>query len=126
MKKSIDDTQLASWLLRVGLTFVFLYAGVSSLQHPLEWIGFLPAFLTKAITATALLKIMAVYELTLAAWLISGKWLKYSALLCAITLVGIILANSSQLITTFRDIGLAFMALALFIAESSYARENRS
>lgn len=104
-------------MLRLGLAAVFLYAGISSLQHPLEWVGFLPAFLTKAVAATTLLKAIAIYELGLVVWLISGKFLKYCALLCALTLAGIVISNPSQLITTFRDIGLAFMALALFFAE---------
>ena len=117
MKKNINNPKIASWLLRIGLAAVFLYASISSLQHPLEWVGFLPTFMTKAVTATTLIKVFAIYELGLAVWLISGKLLKYSALLCALTLGGIVVTNPTQLITTFRDIGLAFMALALFFVE---------
>jgi hypothetical protein len=83
----------------------------------LEWVGFLPTFLTKAISGTTLIKIFAIYELILSAWLLSGKLLRYCALLCALTLAGIVITNPSQLITTFRDIGLAFMALSLFFIE---------
>lgn len=117
MRNNISNTNVTSWLLRLGLAAVFLYAGISSLQHPLEWVGFLPTFLTKAVAATTLIKVFAIYELVLAIWLISGKLLKYSALLCALTLAVIVITNPSQLITTFRDMGLAFMALALFFAE---------
>jgi uncharacterized membrane protein YphA (DoxX/SURF4 family) len=117
VKRSAHDPKIVSWLLRGGLVFVFLYAGISSLQHPLEWVGFLPTFLTKIVTATTLIKIFAIYELALALWIISGKFLRYSALLCAVTLAGIVITNPSQLITTFRDVGLACMALALFFTE---------
>jgi uncharacterized membrane protein YphA (DoxX/SURF4 family) len=117
MKKNISSTNITSWLLRAGLAIVFLYAGVSSLQHPFDWVSFLPFFLTKAIAATTLIKLFAIYELALAIWLISGKLLKYSSLLCALTLAGIVITNPHQLLTTFRDVGLAFMALALFFAE---------
>jgi|SRR5579884_1242913 len=110
--------QVATWLLRAGLSVVFLYAAISSLMHPLEWVGFLPDFLTKIIAATTLLKIFAVYELALALLLLTGKFLRYCALISAITLAGIVIVNPSQLITTFRDIGLAFMALALFFIAS--------
>jgi len=99
------------------LAIVFLYAGIASLQHPLDWIVFLPHFLTRVATGSVLIRVFAVYELGLAVWLLSGKLLKYSALLCACTLAGIIVTNPSQLITTFRDIGLTFMALALFFVE---------
>ena len=61
----------------------------------------------------------SVYELVLALWLISGRFLRYSALLCAVTLAGIVLTNPSQLITTFRDIGLICMALALVFVSRS-------
>jgi uncharacterized membrane protein YphA (DoxX/SURF4 family) len=117
MKKTISNINVASWLLRIGLAIVFLYAAVSSLQHPVEWIGFLPKFLTKAVDGTILIKFFAVYELVLATWLLSGKFLRYCALLCTPTLGGIVVMNPSQLITTFRDIGLTFMALALVFVE---------
>lgn len=117
MKKNTSNINITSWLLRIGLAIVFLYAAISSLQHPLEWVGFLPTFLTKEVAATTLIKFFAVYELILALWLLSGKFLKYCALLCALTLAGIVITNPSQLITTFRDIGLACMALALSFVE---------
>jgi hypothetical protein len=115
--KHMDGTQISSWILRLGLVAVFLYACVSSLQHPLIWAGFLPLFMTKAISATTLVKVFAAYELILVAWLLSGKFLAYAALACTLTLAGIVVTNPSQLITTFRDIGLACMALALFFIE---------
>lgn len=117
MRKSINNINITSWVLRIGLAIVFLYAGISSLQHPLEWVGFLPGFMTKVIAATTLIKVFAIYELGLAVWLISGKLIRYSALLCTLTLAGIVITNPGQLITTFRDIGLAFMALALIFLD---------
>ena len=109
---------VVSMLLRTGLAFVFLYAAVSSLRQPLVWAAYLPGFLTQSISATLLIKIFAVYELGLAAWLLTGKQTKYAALLCAATLTGIVITNSSQLTTTFRDIGLVFMAAALYFGEN--------
>jgi hypothetical protein len=117
MAKHANNSGAVSWLLRIGLAFVFLYAATASLQHPLVWAIYLPAFLTKAIAATTLIKIVAIYELALVVWLLSGKYVRYCALLCALTLAGIVLTNPSQLITTFRDVGLVFMALALFFVE---------
>ncbi len=117
MSKHINNSGAVSWLLRIGLAFVFLYAATASLQHPLVWAVYMPAFLTKAIASTTLIKIVAVYELALVVWLLSGKYVRYCALLCALTLAGIVLTNPSQLITTFRDVGLVFMALALFFVE---------
>jgi uncharacterized membrane protein YphA (DoxX/SURF4 family) len=109
----IDHRQAGLWCLRLGLAFVFAYAGVSSLQQPLEWVGYLPSFMTQLIDAMLLIKLLAVYELLLAAWLLSARFTRYAALLSAATLAGILVANIGQLIITFRDVGLVLMALAL-------------
>jgi hypothetical protein len=121
--KKLQEIDFSSWSLRLGLVFVFLYAGVSSLQDPLVWASFLPGFMTRIVTGTTLVKFFAVYELLLVAWLVSGKRLRWCALLCTVTLAGIVFANLSQLLVTFRDVGLACMALALFFAASMRTRQ---
>lgn len=117
MDKAFNDKKMVSWALRIGLALVFLYAGISSLKNPLEWAGFLPGFLTNHFNATTLVKLFAIYELILVAWLVSGKFLKYCAILCFLTFGGILITNFGQLLITFRDVGLAFMAIALFFNE---------
>src|SRR5579872_7487517 len=112
-KKGMAQDKLRTWALRAGLAFVFLYAALSSLAHPVEWIGYLPTFLTSRFHGTILIRFFSVYELILTIWLVSGWYLRYVAILCFLTLVGIVLVNPTQLIITFRDIGLACMALAL-------------
>jgi uncharacterized membrane protein YphA (DoxX/SURF4 family) len=104
-------------LLRIGLSIIFLYASISSLKNPQDWIGYLPQFLRDSVSATTLLHVFSAYEIVLAAWLLSGKYVKYAALLCAATLSGIVLSNFSLFAITFRDIALTFAALALFFAE---------
>ncbi len=119
MKAKAHKQNIVTILLRVGLAIVFLYAAVSSLQHPLSWAGFLPSFTTKLVDPVLAIRLLAVYEVALAAWLLSGKYVQYGALLCAATLAGIILVNPAQLIITFRDIGLVFAAVALYFAEQN-------
>jgi hypothetical protein len=117
VKKNINNIDIVAALLRAGLVLVFLYAAISSLQHPLEWEGFLPNFLTQSLSANTLIKLFALYELVLVVWLVSGRYIRYCALLCTITLLGIVVTNPSQLITTFRDVGLACMSLALYFEQ---------
>jgi|GEM_PF-4069413 len=62
---------------RTGLAFVFAYASISSLQHPLEWVRLLPSFTAKMIDGTTHLKSFAIYEMALTSWLIYGKFLRY-------------------------------------------------
>lgn len=112
-QKQTDKTLFAGWLLRAALAVVFIYAAVGSLLHPDIWLGYLPAFLQRMSNAHGLLKVFAVYEIVLALWILSGRWLRSAALLAAATLAGIVLAQPGDLIISFRDIGLALAALAL-------------
>ena len=105
--------KLPAILLRVGLAFVFGYAAISSLISPSDWIGYLPKSATSIVPGDILLKIMSVYELGLAAWLIVGRQVRYAATVSALTLAGITAANIGLIAITFRDIGLIFAALAL-------------
>jgi len=109
----MDQSKLTSLLLRLGLAIVFLYAAAGSLLQPQEWVGYLPPFLAKLSFADSLLKLFAIYEIVLALWLLSGRFVRYAGVLAALTFAGITLAQPSVFIVTFRDIGLLFMALAL-------------
>lgn len=122
--KHIHSVEAAAWMLRIGLAFVFLYAAVSSLRHPVLWAAFLPTFLTERITGATLVTYFSIYEVALTLWLLSGRFTRYVAALCFLTFGGIVLANPSQLLTTFRDIGLAFMALALFFLSQPTIRQR--
>jgi len=102
-------------LLAAGLAFVFAYAAIASFRQPGEWVGYVPSFMTKAVPADTAVKAIAGYELLLSAWLLSGKYRKYAAALSALTLAGIVVFNWGQMLITFRDVGLFFMALALFL-----------
>ena len=113
MHTILDKPALPAILLRVGLAIIMLYAAIGSLTDPREWIAYLPSFMTEVVDADILLKLFAVYELILAAWLLSGVCIRYAALLVAATLAGIILANFELFMITFRDIALIFAALAL-------------
>lgn len=118
MSTNLENAQYSRWLLQIGLAAVFLYAAIGSLMHPAEWTGYLPSFLNSLIAADKLIKIFAVYELVLAIWLLSGKYLKLISIICALTFIGILIFNPHQFIVTFRDVGLMFMALSLLFFPS--------
>ncbi len=111
------NPNLAKVLLRIGLAGVFLYAAVSALRTPEAWLGFVPGFLTKLVSAKAVLDILAVLQLVLVVGLIVGRYLKVTAALSALLLASIILFNWNSLVVTFRDFGLVFMALALIFLD---------
>lgn len=114
--KSLSGKQLSPLLLRAGLSIIFLYAAVSSLTNPLDWVGYLPQSMRRAPSARTYLHAFSVYEIMLVLWLVSGKYLRYAGLVCAVTLAGIVASNFSLFAITFRDIALIFAALALALS----------
>jgi uncharacterized membrane protein YphA (DoxX/SURF4 family) len=114
---NLKKSNLTSALLRAGLATIFLYAAISSLKNPQDWIGYIPAFVRERVQGNTLLHVFSAYELLLALWLLSGKYIKLAALAAACTLAGIVLFNFSLFAITFRDIALIFAALALVFAK---------
>lgn len=117
LSSNLNKNNLTSLLLRIGLAVVFIYASLSSFKNPQDWVGYLPHFAKEQLSATTLLHIFSVYEMILALWLLSGKFVKYAAASAAATLAGIVLFNFSLFAISFRDLGLIFAALALFFAK---------
>lgn len=114
--KRFHDPRVAQWLMRLGLAFVFAYAGMGALRDPQAWAGYLPHFLAVSAQASAFMRLFGAFELVLAAWLIWGRWLRLAAAVAFAMLAGIVVMNPNALIVTFRDVGLAALAAALFFS----------
>ncbi len=108
----MSNLKLAKFSLCAGLAFSFLYAGIASLITPNDWVGYLPSFITSS--RMELLKVFSVFEIGLGLWLLSGRYLKYTAAMSALTLAGAVAFNSGLFIVTFRDVGLILASMALF------------
>ncbi len=102
-----------SLLLRFGLAFTFLYAATSGFIEPDSWIGFFPEWLRAIVPAYPMLTAFGIFEIVVALALIFDQYTYYAAYIYALTMIGIIVSNPGALIISFRDIGLAFAALAL-------------
>jgi len=117
-KKSITrftDKRLISFILRVGLSIAFLYAGISALLNPTSWLGFIPSWLRDTIPTTIFLPLHASFDLIVGVWLLSGKRSFYAAAIAGVELFAIILLNLGALEIVFRDISLLFSTFALMI-----------
>lgn len=112
---SLNGPKAAKLWLRLGLVVVFAYAAVDSLASPDDWIGFLPH--QSLVAPALLLKLFAVYELALVAWLVSGWRLRWAAWLSAATMLGVVGLNPVLFKLTFRDLAIACAALALAALE---------
>lgn len=111
----LTGSKVATLWLRLGLVIVFAYAAVDSLATPDDWIGFLPH--QTLVAPGLLLKLFALYELGLVAWLVSGWRLRWAAWLSAATMLGVVGLNPVLFKLTFRDLAIACAALALAALE---------
>lgn len=119
--KEMNRKNLVIFLLRIGLAFVFLYAGISILTNPTSWIGFIPKFMEVFVSGYTILYAHAFFDIVLGIWLLYWKKIFYASVLCSLNLLGIILFNLGSLDIIFRDLGLLFSSLALAVL--SYEEE---
>ena len=103
----------ASFFLRIGLAFVFIYAAVAAYLDPKSWVWYIPEFLGSLELRGKLLYLHEIANLTIGLWLISGKKTFYASIICCLALAAIILVNLTSFFVVFRDVGLLFSAVAL-------------
>ena len=104
---------LASFLIRVGLAIVFLYAAVGAFLDPQSWIGFFPAWLRDIVPGNILLGFHSIFEIFLSLWLLSGKRSYEAGVVSSLFLGLIIVVNLGAFDIVFRDVAIFGMALAL-------------
>ena len=119
----MDKQRTVSYLLRLGLAFVFIYAGIASFVNPSDWIGFFPLFLRNLLNNNLLLIGHSAFEVVLGLWLLTGKWPFYSSVISAVAIFGIIIFNLGSMDIIFRDVAILFMALSLVLL--SYERISK-
>jgi hypothetical protein len=117
----MTQNKTALLLLRIGIALVFLYAAIGSLLSPEMWIGYFPAWIKRIFPQSILLTGFSLYEIALAAWILSNWKTFYAAIVAAITLAGIVITNAASLDILFRDAAILFAAisLAVFTRQSS-------
>ncbi len=104
------------YILRVGLSFAFLYPAISSLINPTDWIGFVPVFVRDIVDGNLFLLALSVIEIFVALGILFFKNPFYPAFLGSILLASIILFNIGSFVLIFRDVSILAMALALMFA----------
>lgn len=105
------------FLLRVGLAFAFFYAAIQSIRLPEAWAYWIPKFVFALIpvSPTLLIDIVAVGQIGLGLWLISGRRQRLAGGISAAFLLGIPVFNMGLLDVVFRDVSLALAAVALVV-----------
>jgi len=112
----MNSTRNVHTLLRLGLSFSFIYPAISALFNPYAWVGYFPSFLAMIpVESLILLHVFGVIEIALALWILFGKNIHIPAIIAAFLLFLIIVFNWKQMDVVFRDIPILFIAVALVI-----------
>ena len=111
----------ASFFLRLGLAFAFIYAAASAFFDPEAWIGYIPDLVGNSITKGYFLLVHDIVGISLGLWLLSGKKTFYAAVAASVLLAGIVLTNLAAFVLIFRDVGLFFAAVALALLSKKEA-----
>lgn len=110
-----QPVHLSSWLLRVGLAFVFVYAATISSIDPVAAATYFPSVLPREWVMEVVLPAFVVYEVLLAVGLLTARYTYAASLLAAATMVGIIVVNANAFDVLFRNVAIAFAALSLAV-----------
>lgn len=111
----MKNQRIVMMLLRLGVSSVYLYAGVSSIISPFDWVAFVPPYLNAIIPQMQLLLFLSVAQILLGVWLLTGLKTFYASVLSTLFIVGAIGFNLNALDITFRDFTIFFTSLALAI-----------
>ena len=99
-------------LLRISLSLLFLWFGVSQLYSPTEWTGFVPAQISSIISAGTIVMLNGALEIILGLMLLSGIYVRFSALVLGLHLLPIALSMGYSSVA-IRDLALALATLSI-------------
>ena len=120
----MENREKTAWLiLRIGVAFCFLYAGIGGFISPDSWAGWFPKFMTNIVPVTIILPIWGVYELVTAIWILSNKKIFIPSTLATLSLSGLIIFNFSAMDVIFRDVTIMAATLALAVKSSDEIRD---
>lgn len=101
-------------LLKLGISFAFLYPAISAFMNPALWIGYVPAWVDLFIPRDTFLPIFSAFEIIIACGvLFFNKALP--SVVAGLILVSIVVLNRDEFSVIFRDLAIAFAAFALAI-----------
>lgn len=111
----VSNQNLPSFLIRMGLAFVFLYAAVYMTFAPEKYIIYFPDFMRTLVPGNPLLHIFAIFEVVLSVFLIIGRFTFIAAIISFLTMLALTVVNLDKFSVLFRNVSIILSALALVI-----------
>ncbi len=103
-------------LLRLALGVPIIWAGARSILNPTDWIGFVPGWVETVVAKEIFLTAHGYGEVILGVLLLSGFAPLIISLLAFLDVSSILVFYGVDDIT-FRDVGLAIVAIVLFVRQ---------
>lgn len=107
--------QLSSFLIRIGLAFVFTYAAIFMTLSPGKYMVYVPAFAKTLVPGYTLLHAFAIFEVILSLFLIIGRFTFIAAIISFLTMFSLTVVNLDKFPVLFRNVSIILSALALAI-----------
>lgn len=108
---------------RVGLAFVFFYPGIASFIDPQTWGSYLPDFVSALMPLELALWLHAALEIALGCAILFEFLPRITYAVAALMLIGILVFLGVNDVT-FRDVGLALLAVSLWLTATKNERQN--
>ncbi len=112
----MNAKQLSPFVLRVGISIVFLWFGFSQLKNPVQWARMIPEYATSLspFSANTLVYMHGILEISMATLLLLGLYTRTASLILALNLFHIVLIVGYGPIGA-RDFALALATLSIFL-----------
>ena len=120
------NSEYGKIILRISLSLVFLWFGINQIYSPLEWVGFIPNFLSQIISAKTLIILNGSFEIIFGLMMLTGLYLRIVSLFLSLHLISIALSLGYSALLV-RDLGLAFAVLAtLFLGPDKWCLDKKN
>ena len=106
------NSEYGKILLRITISLVFLWFGINQILSPSDWVDFVPAFASVIVNAKTLVLVNGVFEIIFGLMLLTGIYVRISALLLGLHLMGIATSLGYGALM-IRDLGLSFATLSI-------------
>lgn len=107
------NSEYGKIILRISLSLVFLWFGINQLYSPSNWTVFVPKLFSGIIASKLLVMINGSFEVIFGLIMISGIYLRLTALLLSLHLIGISFSLGYSALAV-RDLGLSLSTLSIF------------
>ncbi|NCN51965.1 hypothetical protein GW931_03060 [archaeon] len=111
----MNKREIASAVLRWGVSFVFLVFGIWQLVNPTSWVGYVPGYVYGlGISISLIIILNGILDLLIGVSLVSGIYLRFFSVLGVLRIL--VIAFSLGWNDVFvRDIGLAIALIAIYL-----------